>query len=234
MSLGVALFASVVLILAVYHRGFRKVVLRTCVVAAALALLTVAGYFGYERYSTWQADRAAQKQKAAMEKGVQVCMLRLGTPMPGPGSTPDFFSEAYFNNLTACQAYPDLDIPPPPAGFVLDSLPAGYMLDLKGKVAPIPPGAIIGNKSIGATSSFDTGLVPKRKQEKHVGLEATVTCDVIAYDRDMFAAGDPEVIDSLHAGDAVRYIGHVTVGDQEIIRIHGRKGYVSGCINVTQ
>lgn len=140
MSLGVAVFASVVLILAVYHKGFRKVVLWTGAVAAALALLAVAGYFGYDRYSTWQADRAAQKQKAAIEKGVQVCMLRLGTPMPAKGTTPDFIPDAYFNNLTACQAYPDLDIPPPPPGFVPDSLPSGYMVDLKGKVAPIPPG----------------------------------------------------------------------------------------------
>src|ERR1700683_3278157 len=97
MSLGVAVFASVVLILAVYHKGFRKVLLWTGAVAAALGLLAIAGYFAYDRYSTWQADRAAQEQKAAIEKGVQVCMLRLGTPMLAKGA--DFIPAAYFNNL---------------------------------------------------------------------------------------------------------------------------------------
>ena len=26
--------------------------------------------------------------------------------------------------------------------------------------------------------------------------------------------------------------GHVTVGDQDIVRIHGRRGYVDGCVDV--
>ena len=231
MSLGVAVFASVVLILAVYHKGFRKVLLWTGALAAALALLAVAGYFAYERYSTWQADRAAQKQKGKLERGVHDCMLRLGTPMPAEGTAPDFIPAAFFRNLTACQAYPDLDIPPPPPGSVPDSLPAGYMLDLKGKVAPIPPGAIIGSPSP-APIDLSAGLVPKRKKETNVGLEATIACDVIVYDRDQFAGGDPEAIDSLHAGDTVQYVGHVTVSSEEVIRVHGRKGYVSGCVDV--
>lgn len=232
MSLGLAVFASVVLVLAVYHKGFRKVVLWTGGVAAALALLAVACYFGYERYSTWQADREAQKQKAMTEKGVNACMLRLGTPMPTKGTTPDFFPKDYFNNLTACQAYPDLDIPSPPPGFVPDSLPPGYMLDLKGKVAPIPPGATIGSPKNVEPIDLSAGFVPKARKETHVGLEATITCDVIVYDRDMYGSGNPEAIASVHKGDTVQYIGHVTVGDQEIIRVHGRKGYVSGCVDV--
>lgn len=67
MSLGLAVFASVVLVLAVYHKGFRKVVLWMSAVAVALALLAVACYFGYDRYSTWQADREAEKQKVLTE-----------------------------------------------------------------------------------------------------------------------------------------------------------------------
>jgi hypothetical protein len=234
MSLGLAVFASVVLILAVYHKGFRKVVLWTGAITVAVALLAVGVYFGYDRYSTWQADRAAKKQKAAIEIGVQNCMLRLRTPMPAKGTTPDFFPEAYFKNLTACQAYPDLDIPAPPPGFVPDSLPTGYMLDLEGKIAPIPPGVEIGSPKDAPPIDLSPGLAPKSKKETHVGLEATITCDVIVYDRDMFAVGDPIAIDDLHAGDTVQYVGHVTVGDQEIIRVHGRKGYVSGCVSVKQ
>jgi hypothetical protein len=238
MNLGEALFASVVLVLAVYHKGFRKVLLWTGAVAAALALLAAACYFGYDRYTTWQADREAQRQKAAIEKGVQACMLRLNTPMPKAETTPDSLPKDYFNNLTACQAYPDLGISPPPRGFFPDSLPAGYMLDLKGQVAPIPPGATVEplfemSKAKPIQSKpvdLSRGFVPKPKKEP--GLEATITCDVIVYDRDKFAAGDPEAIASVHTGDTVQYLGHVTVGDEEIIRVHGRKGYVGGCVDV--
>lgn len=232
MSLGAAIFASVILILAVYHKGFRKIVLWTGAIPATLALLAVVGYFGYDRYSTWQADRAAQKQKAEVEKGIHACMLRLGTPMPVKGTVPDFIPETYSTNLTACQAYPDLDPPPPSPGLVPDTLPPGYMLDLKGKVAPIPPGAIITSPKDVAPIDLSAGFVPKPKKETHVGLEATITCDVIVYDRDMYAGGDQEAIGSLHTGDTVQYVGHVTIGDQDIIRVHGRKGYVSGCVDV--
>jgi len=142
MSLGLAVFASVVLVLAVYHKGFRKVALWAIAVTVILVGLAVAAYFGYDRYTTWKLDRAVKKQQAETEKGVQDCMARLGTPMPPKGIAPDFLPEAYFNNLTACQAYPDLHIPNDPfaafGGHVV--LPPGYMIDRKGEVAPIPPG----------------------------------------------------------------------------------------------
>lgn len=234
MSLGAALFASVVLVLAVYHKGFRKVLLWTGAAAVTLALLAAGCYFGYNRYSTWQADREARKQKAVIEKGVAACMARLGTPMPTKGRSPDFFPSDYFNNLNACQAYPDLDIPPPPSGFVPDALPARYMLDLKGKIAPIPPGATIMPAENGKPIDLSAGFVTKPKRQTHVSIEATMTCDVVVYDRDMYANGNPEAIASVHKGDTVQYIGHVTVGDQEIIRVHGHKGYVSGCVDVKQ
>lgn len=234
MSLGAAVFASVVLVLAVYHKGFRKVLLWTSGIAAVLSLLCVGCYFAYNRYETWQADREAQKQKVVIEKGVTLCMARLGTPMPTKGRAPDFFPKDYFNNLNACQSYPDLDIPTPPPGFVPDTLPAGYMLDLQGKVAPIPPGATIEQTTNTEPTDPYAKLAVKPRRTTHVGLQATITCDVIVYDRDMYASGDPEAIASAHSGDTVEYIGHVTVGDQEIIRVRGRKGYVSGCVNVKQ
>jgi ribosomal protein L35AE/L33A len=73
---------------------------------------------------------------------------------------------------------------------------------------------------------------PTLGKETYGGLQATVTCDVIAYDRDKYGDGDPRAIGNLHQGDTVLYVGHVTVGDQDIIRVHGRKGYVDGCVDV--
>ena len=155
-------------------------------------------------------------------------MLRLGTPMPPKGTTPDFFPADYFNNLKACQAYPDLGFSS--VGFVPD-LPSGYELDSKGKVVPLPP-VPPGLTDFPPKNAKPLG--PKATKEARVGLEATITCDVVVYDRDMYASGDPQAIASVHKGDTVQYIGHVTVGDQEIIRVHGRKGYVSGCVDVKQ
>lgn len=227
MSLGLGVFASVVLILAVYHKGFRKVVLWTGAVSLAVALLALACYLAYQRYTTWRADREAQEQKALIDKGVESCMLRLGTPMPSEGTTPDFFPADYFNNLKACQAYPDLGFSS--LGFAPD-LPSGYALDSKGKVVQLPP------LPQGATyfpPKNAKPIVSKATKDTH-GLEATITCDVVVYDRDKYAIGDPEAIASVHSGDSVQYLGHVTLGDQEIIRVHGRKGYVSGCVDVKQ
>ncbi len=243
MSLGAAIFASVVLVLAVYHKGFRKVLLWTGAVAAALALLAGACYFAYDRYSTWQADREAQRQKAVIAEGVTACMLRLGTPMPKGGTAPDSRPKDYFDNLTACQAYPDLrdssTITPPP-GYTLEqqsaSLPPGYKLDPKGKVTPIPEATARPLLDMSKAKPIQSRPVDLSggKPKKEPGLEATVTCDEIVYDRDQYAAGDPEAITSVHTGDTVQYLGHVTVGDWEIIRVRGRKGYVSGCVDVKQ
>jgi len=84
------------------------------------------------------------------------------------------------------------------------------------------------------TANSDLKSEPKPKKETHAGLEATITCDAIVWDRDKYGDGDPIAIASVHQGDTVPYIGHVTIGDQEIIRVHGRRGYVSGCVDVKQ
>ena len=75
---------------------------------------------------------------------------------------------------------------------------------------------------------------PRPKNETHAGLLATVTCDAIVWDRDEYGDGDPIAITSVHRGDIVQYVGHVTVSGRDIIRIHGRKGYVEGCVDVKQ
>jgi hypothetical protein len=75
---------------------------------------------------------------------------------------------------------------------------------------------------------------PKPRKGKPAGIEATITCDNIVWDRDKYGEGDPLAITNVHKGDVVQYVGHVTVGDEDIIRVHGRKGYVDGCVDVTQ
>ena len=75
---------------------------------------------------------------------------------------------------------------------------------------------------------------PKPMKGKLAGIEAIITCDNIVWDRDKYGEGDPLAITNVHKGDIVQYVGHVTVGDEDIIRVHGRKGYVDGCVDVKQ
>ncbi len=75
---------------------------------------------------------------------------------------------------------------------------------------------------------------PKPREETLAGLEATITCDNTLWDRDKYGEGDPLAIASVHKGDIVQYVGHVTVSDEDIIRVHGRRGYVydKWCVDV--
>jgi hypothetical protein len=75
---------------------------------------------------------------------------------------------------------------------------------------------------------------PKPREETRAGLEATITCDNTVWDRDKYGEGDPLAITSVHKGDIVQYVGHVLIGGEDIIRVHGRKGYVDGCVDVKQ
>jgi hypothetical protein len=59
-SIGTALLASVVLILAVYHRGFRKVALIASGIAAAIAALVYAGVLIYPRLKKQPKAEPAQ------------------------------------------------------------------------------------------------------------------------------------------------------------------------------
>ncbi len=180
MSLGVAVFASVVLILAVYHKGFRKVVLWAAAITAILALLGTGSYFAYDRYTTWQ-------QTKARKQAVKDCVAR--------------FPKADAFDEVACDKNPALV---PPWTIRWDAVPRVKQND--------------------AASASTT--------EKSPTITATVTCDVVVFDRDKYAEGDPQAIDSLHEGDTFQYVGHVTIGNQDIIRVHGHKGYVNGCVQV--
>jgi hypothetical protein len=99
-SIGLAIFASVVLILAVYHTGFRKVLLWTVAVVVALSLVGGGAYYAYDQYTTNQATaKAATERKFDIES----CMRRLGAPSGAPDTLPPIF----FDIQEACTAAPD-------------------------------------------------------------------------------------------------------------------------------
>jgi hypothetical protein len=141
-SIGLGIFASVVLILAVYHPGFRKVLLWTAGVALSVAVIGLLGYFAYDRYETWSTEREIArdnaKDEAAKHTAILHCMFRLGTPMTD--SRQPTLPAQYSANLQACTAAPDDWNPYSAFGgnFISDSvpLPAGYKLDESHHVVP--------------------------------------------------------------------------------------------------
>jgi hypothetical protein len=68
MSLGAGVFASVVLILLVYNKGFRRVFLWVAAISAGVGLM----WYGYVKYRNY----AQAKQVAAHKRLVDACVVR--------------------------------------------------------------------------------------------------------------------------------------------------------------
>ena len=72
MNTGFYVFASVVLLLLVYHRGFRKVFLWSAGIAAVLATVVYAVIL----FLAWQEDVQRQKDIGEFNAGVARCVSR--------------------------------------------------------------------------------------------------------------------------------------------------------------
>jgi hypothetical protein len=68
MSLGLAIFASVVLVLAVYHKQFRKILLYTIAVGAALSVIGLSGVYLYDHYETAKYEKHRQAVASCVER----------------------------------------------------------------------------------------------------------------------------------------------------------------------
>jgi hypothetical protein len=70
MSLGLAIFASVVLVLAVYHKQFRKVLLYAIAVGAVLGAIIFGGIYLYDRHEAAKYEKHLQAVKSCVDKNV--------------------------------------------------------------------------------------------------------------------------------------------------------------------
>jgi hypothetical protein len=177
----------------------------TGAITVILALLGTSSYFAYDRYTTWQKTKA---HKQAVKDRVAR------------------FPKADLLDEVACDENPSV-APAPPGATVGPDCTLGPPAKQDGLGSPprVNFDCLFGQ----ATPSVSAKANATKKLPI---ITATVTCDVVVYDRQELGEGDPQAIDSLHVGDNVQYVGHVTVSDQDIIRVHGRKGYVSGCVQV--
>jgi hypothetical protein len=72
MSIGLAIFASVVLVLAVYHKQFRKVLLYAIAVGVVLSAIGFAGVYLYNRHKAAKYEKHRQAVNSCVERNKNV------------------------------------------------------------------------------------------------------------------------------------------------------------------
>ena len=101
MTLGAAIFASVVLVLLVYNKPFRKASAWIAAIALGLALVIGLGWYAYVKYQ----DHAQAKQAEAHKKLVDACVERF--------SKSDYRKSdelaKYLDERTSCEHDPNTD-----------------------------------------------------------------------------------------------------------------------------
>ena len=111
MSIGIAIFASVVLLLVVYHKTFRKVAFWTAGITVALMGVS---YGGYYLYNSYEAHAEEKRQHAEHDVAVKACQGRF----PHVSSSDDEISARICgtdsNAQPADYTLPVSAIPPPP------------------------------------------------------------------------------------------------------------------------
>ena len=72
MSLGLAIFASVVLVLAVYHKQFRKFLFYAIAIGAVLGAIGFGGIYLYDRYEAAKYEKHRQAVSSCVERNKNV------------------------------------------------------------------------------------------------------------------------------------------------------------------
>ena len=186
-------------------------------------LLEAAGWAGIARY--WQGKKTHSDVAKAIVIVLAV-LVGIGEVVhivSQAGSKPNILDDALKSNTTTSTS--------PYA--VSGSRSSGNIFDQPADQSPTITEETQGKANSDKTQP-KTEPKPKPKKETHAGLVATITCDNTVWDRDKYGEGDPLAITNVHKGDIVQYVGHVTISGRDIIRIHGRKGYVEGCVDVKQ
>ncbi len=109
-------------------------------------------------------------------------------------------------------------------------------------VAPsVNPANVISAESQAKSSSIpdqwsvaSSKAPPVRRRGKAI-FERSKCDDVIVYDRERFGDGNPLIVDRLAKGDMVQLLGHVTIGDEEIVKTpRGQRGFIfdTSCVEI--
>ena len=129
MSLGIAVFASVVLLLVVYHKTFRKVFFWTAGIAAVGCGLFFGGVYLYGRYQERQQEK--REQAALLHKNlVDDCMKRYAAS--GYVDHADDFFLKLGGTIPECEGNPATDWSAKPAPKFDPNQPYGTVIEIHG------------------------------------------------------------------------------------------------------
>jgi hypothetical protein len=178
--------------------------------AAIIAAAGVGALYGWIRYEDRQTERVVSETPTPAS-GID---LSAGTV----SGTPSNVGTAIPMPAGAVSG----DAAPVPTGDVFDQ-PAHQSTALTTAIPAPPPGYVLeGDRN-----------TPARRARRGKAILKRNTCDdLVVYDRDEYAGGNQLVIDQLAEGAMVQLLGHVTVGDEDIIKTpNGQRGFVRpGCL----
>jgi hypothetical protein len=198
-TLGAWIFLSVVLVLVVLNKPFRKFFLW----AAAISAVCCGLFFGYGWVRDWRERRAMAREAAIQQKKQDDCEARLNAV----GSR-DAMENAFekLANADLCRANPDIT---------------------PEKAALLKPGETLGNAKTEAPSK-NTLEQPTRKSVRPNTIEGTVTKDGVLYGESLPGGPGGQVLGKVKSGTHVRVIRLDSIyGNVQVRTPDGITGWLS-------
>lgn len=220
MTIGIALVSIFVLYLIDKHNRWQAV-LKIAIGVGVISVLAVCGIYGWVKYDSFRREQQAticENRNANSSDAKAECEIDPSVTLQPTQTSADVLDQVAGQTEVHNQIAPDLITDPRSTGANAGETPAN----------PAPrktPTIDISAGIVGGTSAHP-GRLGKAIMKRN-------TCDdLVVYDRETYGAGNPLVIDQLAAGATIQLLGHVTVGDEDIIHTSsGQKGFVSsGCL----
>jgi hypothetical protein len=213
MTLGAWIFLSVVLVLVVLNKPFRKFFLW----AAAISALCCGLFFGYAWVRDWRERRTIAREAAIQQKKQDDCNARLNAV-----SSPDAMKNAFerLANAETCRANPDITVdeaiaaqhPKNSQQVTLDFSKAQPI------VAELKPGETLGTP-VGQ---------PARKSVRSKTIEGTVIKDAVVYGESLPGGPGGQVLGKVERGTHVRVLRLDSIyGNVQVRAPHGITGWLS-------
>ena len=245
MTLGAWIFLSVVLILVVLNKPFRKLVLW----AAAISAVGCSIVYGYIWVAEWREQRQKAHEAAIQQKRLDDCNVRLNAM----SSSNDQMLKAFQQRANANRCLANPNITPEEAALLKpgETLGAPVTLDLS-KAQPIAgegqdqrgPGSMPDSAGPPAVD-LSAGMVPKSSTSSHLPpgykleeptrksahpttIEGTVTKDAVLYSESSPAGPEGEVLGKVESGTHVRVIRFDPIYENVLVRTpNGITGWLS-------
>jgi hypothetical protein len=210
MSIGIAIFASVVLVLLVYNKPFRKVFFWIAGISAVIGALIVAGVYLSDRHTAKvEAKRQAEQHAAA----VKACIARLPVYNPIDNALCDIDVNTQ-PALKVVDSANVVDTEKVTCDLLRENAPNDYLFDGFGHCTP-------------KHKTSAPKIMATIRTSDHFGAITDCT-DVILWDAPSYMP-ERRALVKFKGGEVVEYVGEAS--PNTIVRYHGIRGYAdSRCV----